>query len=91
MAGYVAILEAPPIPAASVSLEEAVVSAQQLAFSTQPSKARVDQDELIVSDIVPPVPLSAHDAALASQTSKVDQDERILSDIADESSKAESS
>jgi hypothetical protein len=93
MAGYVAILEAPPIPATSVSLEGAVavVSTQQLAFRPQVSTARVDQDELIVSDVVPPVPLSAHDTALESRTSKVDQDERILSDIADESSKAESS
>ncbi len=88
MAGYVAILEAPPIPAASISLEGAVGSDPQTAPSIRSSAAMVDQDELIMSDIVPPSPLAVQDSVIASQ---VDQDERILSDLADESSKIESS
>lgn len=99
MAGYVAILEAPPIPAASISLEAVAVSTQssalsvQGALSTQSPAAMVDQDELIVSDIVPPSSLGVQDSVIASQTqtTQVDQDERILSDLADESSKTESS
>src|SRR6266576_2417927 len=49
MAGYVAILEAPPIPVPSVQIE-AAGSAQPSAVSIQPQTTMVDQDELILSD-----------------------------------------
>jgi hypothetical protein len=93
MAGYVAILETPPIPAVSISSAGLVISSHQSALSTPPSTAMVDQDELIVSDIVPTVSLTADDPALASpvRASQVDQDERILSDVHDESATGETS
>ena len=89
MAGYVAILEAPPIPVPSVQVE-AAGSPPHSALSIQPQSAKVGQDELILSD-------SESNARSAQYTlsetlnSQVDQNERILSDVAYESSRPESS
>jgi hypothetical protein len=83
MAGYVAILEAPTIPAPAISSEGAVVSTQQSALSIQPQTAMVDQEELIVSDHAP---LDTQDSPQPqAPNSQVDQDERILSDVLNES------
>jgi hypothetical protein len=87
MAGYVAILEAPPIPtSAPVSAEGAIISNQQSGLSIQPQTAMVDQDELILSDAGEYSPPTSRDALPASQaqTAQVDQDEPILSDRVDE-------
>jgi hypothetical protein len=57
LAGYVAILEAPPpppVPPQVSSVEVQPVSAQFSAFSSESAAAMVDQDETILSDTVPP-------------------------------------
>jgi hypothetical protein len=91
LAGYVAILEAPPAPAVAVLASPSVVSApatttsiQHSAISLQPETAMVDQDELILSDRPQP---KSDEARLANSsfrtqldTAKIDEDERILGD-----------
>jgi hypothetical protein len=86
MAGYVAILEAPPIPTFPVSSKGAIVSTQQSALSIQSQTTMVDQGELILSDAGEYSSLASQDALSASheQTTQVDQDEPILSDQIDE-------
>jgi len=77
MAGYVAILEAPLIPAAAPS----VASIQHSALSIQPRTAAVDQDELILSDTTAfTLPRDAYAHASPTDAAHVDQDERILCD-----------
>ncbi len=92
MAGYVAILEAPPIPVSALSFEAAAGSTQRSALSIQPQATMVDQDELILSDAGKYSPPTSQDALPASQvqTAQVDQDEPILSDQVDEVPKRES-
>jgi hypothetical protein len=79
MAGYVAILEAPPISVASISADAAAVSTQQSAPSVQSASA-VDQEELILGDNAD----SPQDALslLPTELAPVDQNELILSDQA---------
>ena len=57
LAGYVAILEAPPpppVPPQVSSVEVQPVSAQFSAFSSESAAAMVDQDETILSDTAQP-------------------------------------
>ena len=76
LAGYVAILEAPMLPAAAPLPFGAGGSSS--ALSVQPANSMVDQDELILSD--PANEASRQHSALSIQPAAVDQDERILSD-----------
>jgi hypothetical protein len=69
LAGYVAILEAPPIPAPAPILPPER-SSQHSAVRIQPETAMVDQGELILSDI--PNPVHVHPSqpqAVQSETS----------------------
>ena len=91
LAGYVAILEAPPAPAVAVLASPSVISApatttsiQPSAISIQPETAMVDQDEPILTDRPQP---KSDDARLANsnfrtqmETAKIDPNERILGD-----------
>jgi hypothetical protein len=92
LAGYVAILEAPPAPVSAVlapslltSASATAASIQQSALSLQPETNMVDQDELILSDH----PQPASDEACQvnpgprtqmGKTAKIDPRELILSD-----------
>jgi len=91
MAGYVAILEAPPIPAPSLSFESAVGSTEQSPLSLPPQTATVDQDELILGDAREYSSLPSQDALTASQarSAQIDQDETILSDRVNDLPKSE--
>jgi hypothetical protein len=81
MAGYVAILEAPQLPAAEPVLSSTI--SQHSTFSDQFPSAMVDQEELILSDRKTPDLLSSPESPLESlpQFAQVDQEEPILSDL----------
>jgi hypothetical protein len=85
LAGYVAILEAPPVPVPVPVLQSAVqVGAQRTqdsALSVQPELSAVDQDELILSDQGAGA-VRKSVLAIQGQSTMVDQDEPILSDNA---------
>lgn len=76
LAGYAAILEAPPAPSAVAS------SMQPSTLGIQPEAAMVDQDEAILSDNPSTIAEKASQALFRMQsgTDRVDPDERILSD-----------
>jgi hypothetical protein len=79
LAGYVAILEAPPLPPPARILPPDVIPSG-LASSTPLETDAVDQEELILSD-TPPAGVSLPHSAPSSQSSaRVDQDELIVSD-----------
>jgi len=89
MAGYIAILEAPPLPPPRAPVSSAGIQAtgtQQPALSIQSATGMVDQEELILCDRETHQPLSGQSSAQHSPqqqalNSQVDQDERILSDV----------
>ena len=89
LAGYVAILEAPPvIPAAEPSpllpavTPESAASTQHSALTIPAVSARVDQDETILSDHPSLIADgSSLSELLQPETARVDQEERILSDL----------
>lgn len=90
LAGYVAILEAPPAPAVAVLASPSVISTPATTMSTQPSAlslqpetTMVDQDELILCDrLEARFDASAPNSkfSLTSGASKIDQHELILGD-----------
>ena len=91
LAGYVAILEAPPARVVAVSAPPPVIPApatatsiQQSALSIQRETAMVDQDELILSDRlqarVDEPSLANTKSNLAPGASRIDQNELILGD-----------
>jgi hypothetical protein len=91
LAGYVAILEAPPAPVVALLAPPSVIpapatatSTQHSALSIQPETAMVDQDEPILSDRPQP---KSDEALLATanfrthlEPAKIDQNELILGD-----------
>jgi hypothetical protein len=91
LAGYVAILEAPPAPVGAVLAPPPEISAPATATSTQystlsiqPETAMVDQDERILSDRLQP---KSNEARLANsifrthlEAAKIDQNELTLGD-----------
>ena len=92
-AGYVAILEAPPAPAAGSAAQLLVTGVPPKAGMTQHSVLRiesratmVDQDELILSDQLKNDPAEARMAGsqlnVPTESDAVDRDELILSDDA---------
>lgn len=77
LAGYVAILEAPPVPEPQPMRIEptattSLIATQAFETSAPSESGMVDQDELILGD--------HSEARAASESSMVDQDELILSD-----------
>jgi len=90
LAGYVAVLEAPPAPLVAVSALPPVIPApatatsSQSALSIQRETAMVDQDELILSDRLPArvdePSLADTKSNLAPGASRIDQNELILGD-----------
>jgi hypothetical protein len=78
LAGYVAILEAPPVGEPAPPPVIAPTLPLPTAALAPPETTQVDQDELILSDCLaaPSVPHSS----LGIQSAMVDQDEQILSD-----------
>ena len=88
LAGYVAILEAPPVaesaPALLSAAQAIAPSTQHSALSMQSETGTVDQSELILSDLSEraPEPLysKSSKANIPLDYGRVDQDEPILSD-----------
>lgn len=91
LAGYVAILEAPPAPVVAVLASPPVISApatatsiQHSAIGIQPEATMVDQDELIIGDRLQAgfdEPLLANsEFSVPAEVSRVDQNELILGD-----------
>ena len=87
LAGYVAILEAPPVAEpvrviAEPAVPAGLVGGQAPQMSAASESAMVDQDELILSDAQQPADVSLPHSALGIQSSpdRIDPDELILSD-----------
>jgi hypothetical protein len=84
MAGYVAILEAPPKPVALASAPVLQASTQHSAISIKASTSMVDQDELILSDPTTLPVTRQRQTASPLESAQVDQEETILSDVPNE-------
>jgi hypothetical protein len=86
LAGYVAILEAPPAEPEPIRTEptapKGLIAPQAFKTSTPSESGMVDQDELILGDAPQPDDTSIQHSALSIQSSpdRVDPDELILSD-----------